>query len=117
MTLPLLHEPNENYDVVPGLVHTDFYNQIHVVLNIKTDKEFTISAGTPLQQLIPINRNDNTKKIIFGNESMFKFVRNSGLGDAYIPSEKSRVYYRKKQKDLDLETEERDSKKWYSLRK
>lgn len=117
MAIPLLHEPNENYEIVPGLIHTDFYNQIHIVLNIKTDKEFFIPAGTPLQQLIPINRNDNTKKIIFGNESMFKFVRNSGLGDSYVPADNSRVFYRKKQKDLDLESEERDSKKWYSLRK
>jgi hypothetical protein len=117
MAIPLLHEPNPNYDIVPGLIHTDYYSQIHIVLNIKTDKEFIIKAGTPMQQLIPINRNDNTKKIIFGNESMFKYLKHSGLNDSYAPSESTRVYYRKKQRELDQEALERDSKKWYSLKK
>ncbi len=114
MAMPILHEPNPNYEIVPGLVHTDFYNQIHIVLNIKTDKEFFIPAGTPLQQLIPINRNENTKKIVFGNESMYKYVKNSGLGENSIPSENPRVFYRKKQKENDIEKE---NKKWYFLKK
>jgi hypothetical protein len=32
MALPVLHEPNPNYMVMPGIVHTDFYNQIHTFL-------------------------------------------------------------------------------------
>ncbi len=117
MAMPILHEPNPNYEVVPGLIHTDFYNQIHIVLIIKTDKEFTIPTGTPLQQLVPINRNQNTKKIVFGNESMYKYVKNSGLGENNISADSTRVFYRKKQKQLDLEIEEKDNKKWYSLKK
>jgi hypothetical protein len=70
-----------------------------------------------LQQLVPINRNQNTKKIVFGNESMYKYVKNSGLGENNISADSTRVFYRKKQKQLDLEIEEKDNKKWYSLKK
>jgi hypothetical protein len=117
IALPLLHEPNPNYEIVPGMIHTDFYNQIHIVLNIKTDKEFTIPAGTPLQHLIPVRRNDNTKRIVWGNESMYKYVQNSGLGDSSIPSTNTRVYYRKKQRDNDAEMLEKESKRWNFLKK
>jgi hypothetical protein len=112
LVLPVLHEPNPNYTVVPGIVHTDFYSQIHVVINVLTDKEFTIPAGTVVQQMIPFRRTDNTKKIIWGNESMFKFLVGSGLGPGCVIEEKGSNYYRKKQKDLE---EESLNKKWYSF--
>lgn len=109
MVLPILHNPDPRYTIVPGIVHTDYYNQIHVVLNILTDKEFTIPAGTPIQHMIPIRRTDDTKKILWGNESMFKFVAGSGLGDGCLIQEDSSHYYRKKQKEMEKES----LKKWY----
>lgn len=113
MVLPVLHEPNPNYTVVPGIVHTDFYNQIHVVLNITTDKEFTIPAGTPIQFMVPITRKNNFKRILWGNESMFRFVVNSGLGEGCLVSPDRTHVYRKKQRELDLEVEK--DKKWLNF--
>jgi hypothetical protein len=48
---------------------------------------------------------------------MYKYVKNSGLGENNISADSTRVFYRKKQKQLDLEIEEKDNKKWYSLKK
>lgn len=105
MVLPILHEPNPNYTVVPGIVHTDFYNQIHIVLNITTDKEFTIPAGTPMQFMVPITRKNNFKRILWGNESMFKFVQSSGLGKGCLVAPDRNLFYRRKQKEIDNEIE------------
>jgi hypothetical protein len=106
MSLPILHEPNPNYTIVPGIVHTDFYHQIHIVLNITTDKEFTIPAGTPMQYMIPISRKNTIKKVTLGNESMYKFVATSGLGlGSRIAPDRS-IYYRRKQREIDREVAE-----------
>ena len=97
LSLPVYHEPNENYTIMPGMVHTDFYNQIHIVLNVLTDKEFTIPAGTPIQHLVPFHRNFDIKNIVFGNESMARFVNGTGmgLGSLSVPDESH--LYRKMQ--------------------
>lgn len=93
LSLPVYHEPNPNYTIMPGMVHTDFYNQIHVVINVLTDKEFTIPAGTPIQHLIPFHRSYNFKKIVWGNDSMARFIQGTGmgLGSLSVPDE-SHVY-------------------------
>jgi len=118
MALPILHEPNPNYTIVPGVVHTDFYHHIHIVLNITTDKEFTIPAGTPMQYMVPITRRDSFKRIIWGNESYRRFLQVSGLGVGNLITPDRNLFYRKKQKSTDLEILEAEKeKKWYSLRK
>lgn len=103
MSLPILHEPNPNYTIVPGIVHTDYYHQIHVVLNITTNKEFTIPAGTPIQFMVPVTRKHIPKQITLGNESMFKFVSASGLGIGSRIAPDRNIYYRKKQREIDNE--------------
>lgn len=103
MVLPLLHDENPNYKIVPGIVHTDSYSQIHIVINVLTDKEFTIPAGTPMQQMIPFKRTEDVKKIIFGNESMFKFWAQTGLGIGGLVQEESHMIYRKTQRLLEEE--------------
>lgn len=117
MALPVLHEPNPNYIVMPGIVNTDFYNQLHIVLSVLTDKEFTIKAGTPLQHVIPIKRNENFKKIIFGNETMFKFHIGNGmsksLGRGCVDTDDNSQLYRKIQKENDIQAELEGNKKWY----
>lgn len=117
MVLPMLHEPNPNYTIVPGVVHTDYYHTIHVVLNITTDKEFTIPAGTPIQYMIPITRKHSLRKIVWGDESHYRFLNGSGLGLGSLIAPDRNLYYRKKQKLTDLEILEGANKKWYSLRK
>lgn len=105
ISLPVLHEPNPNYTIVPGIVHTDYYHQIHIVLNITTNKEFTIPAGTPMQFMVPITRKHIFKKVTIGNESMFKFVSASGLGLGSRIAPDRNIYYRKRQREIDKEVE------------
>jgi hypothetical protein len=72
--LGIMHEPNPNYDIVAGIVHTDFYHQINVVLNIKTDKEFIIPHNEPLVHLVPFKRTEDFGNIKMMDESDFKYV-------------------------------------------
>lgn len=117
VTLPMLFEPDPRYSIVAGIVHTDYYHQINVVINVHTDEEFTIPAGTPIQHMIPIRRNDNFNKIIWGNESMFKFIAHSGLGEGHLVVEdrEKSVIYRKLQRRADLKIQESESRKktWF----
>lgn len=115
MSLPILHEPNPNYTIMPGIVHSDFYNQIHIVISVLTDKEFTIPAGTPMQHMIPIKRTENIKKIVFGNESMFRFHVGNGMGEGSISVSDNSQLYRKLRMKNEQEAEAR--KKWFFSKK
>ena len=48
LVLPTILEPNPNYTVMPGLIHTDYYHTINIVLVINTDQPFKIDIGTPM---------------------------------------------------------------------
>jgi hypothetical protein len=114
MCLPILHEPNPNYAVMPGIVHTDFYNQVHLVLSVLTDKEFTIPAGTPMMHMIPIKRTENIKNIVFGNESMYRFHIGNGMGEGNVAVSDNSQLYRK----LRMQNEqESDRRIWNFLKK
>lgn len=106
LSLPVYHDPNPNYSIMPGIVHTDFYNQIHIVINVLTDKEFTIPAGTPIQHLIPFHRGFDFKRIVWGNESMAKFTEGTGMGLGSLSVPDDSHLYRRLQKKNDLEIEE-----------
>ena len=95
ISLPVAHEPNPHYSVVPGIVHSDYYHQINVVINVHTKEPFTIKAGTPIMQLVPIERSMNTSQIIWGNESMSRFVMSSGLGYGHLIEKDQSLSYRK----------------------
>lgn len=103
MALPMLFEPDPRFSIVPGIVHTDYYNQINVVINVHTDKEFTIPAGTPIQHMVPIRRKNNIKNILWGNESMFRFVAAGGLGEGQLVEADKSYIYRKLQRKIDKE--------------
>lgn len=103
MALPIAHEPNPNYIVMPGLVNTDYYRQLHIVIAVLTDKPFTIPAGTPMQHLIPIRRSENFKRIVWGNESMHRFRAGNGLGRANISHDDEGAVYRRFQKQYENE--------------
>ena len=99
----MLQQPDSRYTVVPGIVHTDFYHQIHIVLNINTREEFMIPEGTPLQHMIPIRRNSHVQKIIWGNESMFRFVKDSGTSNFLVRTKDTSLFYRQKLREIDNE--------------
>jgi hypothetical protein len=112
ITMPMFFEPNPDYTVVPGIVHTDFYNHVNIVINITTDKEFVIPAGTLIQQMIPYHRHRDFKRIIWGNESMTRFIRGNGLAKGSLATPDDSRLYRSKQMEIEKDLGE---KKWYSF--
>ena len=84
LILPIYWEPSENYQVLPAIVHTDFYHTVNVVLNLTSDKPFTIGYGTPLAQMVPFKRNADFEEIIFQDESEFKYLEYTGFGFGHI---------------------------------
>jgi hypothetical protein len=115
ISLPIIHEPNPNYTIMPGIVHTDFYNQIHVVINVLTDKEFTIPAGTPIQHMIPFYRPKNINKIVWGNDSMYRFIQGTGMGKGCLSVPDKATLYRSHQMENDRLAEEK--KRWNFFKK
>lgn len=99
------YEPNNNYDVVPALVHTDYYHQMNVVLNLKGTEPFVIRYGEPLVQIFPFFRSGDTESIKFGSEDDFKYVYGRGVSDgpARLTGEGIGLGYRKNRKTNDAE--------------
>lgn len=95
LMLPMYFEENDDFSILPAVVNTDYYQIANIVLNVKTDKEFSIRQGTPLVQLVPVERKKFIKKIDFIDESFFKYASsnmymtggtapvNGGTGIAY----------------------------------
>ena len=111
MILPVYWEPNENYTVVPAVVHTDFYHLANVVLNITTDRAFGIKHGTPLVQLVPFKRNADFEKIDFNDESYFKYVATTGFGMGHIaPHDGTAAPYRRERIRVDKQLEDQNNK-------
>ncbi len=72
MFMPPMHNPNEYFTILPGIVDTDTYlDAVHFpfVLN-DPDFEGLIPAGTPIVQIIPFKR--NSWKLVFGGEKEIK---------------------------------------------
>lgn len=47
--MPMTYEFNENFSILPGIIHTDHYHQINLQMMIHSkEKEFTIVRGTPM---------------------------------------------------------------------
>ena len=112
LILPVYWEPNENYTVVPAVVHTDFYHLANVVLNITTDRAFGIKHGTPLVQLVPFKRNADFEKIDFNDESYFKYVSTTGFGMGHIaPYDGTAAPYRRERIRVDKQLLEESTKK------
>jgi hypothetical protein len=110
LVLPAMFEPNENYSVVPSVVHTDFYHLANVVLNITTDTEFVIKYGTPIVQYIPFKRDSDFSEIIFNDESYFKYVASTGFGSGFaVPWNGTAAPYRRERIKIDKELAEKAS--------
>lgn len=102
--LPVYWEPSEHYQVLPAIVHTDFYHTANVVLNLVSDKPFTIKYGTPLAQIIPFKRDSDFETIIFEDESYSKYVSSTGYGFGHIfPTNGTSGPYRRERMRVDEE--------------
>lgn len=107
LILPAYFEPSSDYQVIPSVVHTDFYHLANVVLNITTDKAFQIKYGTPMYQIIPFERKSAIGEIIFNDESDFKYVATTGFGMGHLaPSDGTAGPYRRMKTAVDAEIAE-----------
>jgi hypothetical protein len=80
-----LINPQPEFDVVPGIVNTDYYHTVNVVLNVKTKEPFYLKQGTPIAQLIVVKRKENTDSIIFGDQGLHSLHRSRGFGGPWSP--------------------------------
>lgn len=108
MIFGILHEPNPDYDVVPAVVHTDYYHHMNVVLNPRRSEDFRITYGQPLAHVIPFKRSGDTKDVLFADESDYKYVASRGLGVGPAPLlnhddkfESSGRFYRRMKRKID----------------
>lgn len=113
--LPASYEPRKEYDVLPAIVHTDFYHTANIVLNIRTDRPFKIEAGTPMVHVIPFERKNDFEHISFLDSSNFGLVHGRGLGDGHLqPNTEvsgTSAPYRRTLKKVDTEIADQDQKK------
>lgn len=112
MFLPVLYEEQTEYSVLPSIVNTDYYQMANIVLNIKTDSEFTIKQGTPLAHVIPIERKNDIRHIDYVDESFFRYASSSMyLTGGVVPSSGTGIAYRKAAKVVDASLEKKS--KWW----
>jgi hypothetical protein len=112
LLLPPLYEPNKEWQTMASVIHTDFYHNLNLVLNIYTDKAFWIKAGTPVMHLIPFKRNGDITKIGMQDESMWRYITSRGFGDAHvIPVMSTGGSYKTYQRKVDSELEQEPKKR------
>lgn len=102
--LPILFEPNPYYQVVPAVVNTDIYHEANLVLNITTNENFRIQAGTPMIHLIPFKRNKDFNDLKFMDESNFPLTTSRGFGKHQrFPNASTSAPYRQYSRIIDEE--------------
>lgn len=99
------YEPNPHYDVVPAIVHTDYYHHMNVVLNLKGSEPFVISRGEPLVHIYPFKRSGDIEKIKFATEDEYKYVFGRGVstGPTNISGDGVGLGYRRNRKNNDAD--------------
>ena len=103
--LPQIWEPNPNYEVMGAVIHTDYYPNANLVINVLTDKPFRIPEGTIMQHIIPFKRDDCMleTQVLKGDESVHKLLRNTGFGPVFTTPEDTIGGYKREQKRMDKE--------------
>jgi len=101
LALPVAYEPDPRYQVLPAVIHTDYYHNLNVVLRVMTGESFIISAGTPIYHLIPFKRSDKLSSIQIGDEMMHHHGSHRGIARGNIGRFTRRGSYRKHQRQQD----------------
>jgi hypothetical protein len=114
LILPCYWEPSEDYTVVPAIVHTDFYHAINIVLNLTGDRPFALKYNTPIAQLIPFKRDSDFTKVLFNDESEFKYYASTGFGSGFISPKETGATYRKERIRVDARLKEDNKRRWWS---
>ena len=110
IVIPPMFEPNKDWTTVASIVHTDFYHNLNVVLNITTENPFTIKAGAPVMHMIPFKRNMDTEEILMEDSDLYRFVNARGFGDsAVIPIFSTGRAYKSYQRQIDEDVETKES--------
>jgi hypothetical protein len=101
--LPMSWEPNSDYQVLAAVIHTDYYPNANLVINILTNNPFRIKEGTPMFHIIPFERKQSMLKtsLIKGDESIHKILKNTGFGTVFLTDEDMKGGYKKQQKEMD----------------
>ena len=103
LCLPVAYEPDPRYEVLPAVVHTDYYHNMHVVLRVMTDETFVIEAGTPIYHIIPFKRSDKVKHIVLGDSVMHNDGVRRGMEHGSLNRFTRKGQYRKHQRVTDAE--------------
>lgn len=90
--------PRSEFAVVPGVVNTDSYHTMNVVLNVLTPKEFYVAQGYPIAQAIVFKRSDNPREIIEGDSSVHKLLKHRGFGGPWPPQWRKGKYKREQRR-------------------
>jgi len=103
--LPAIWEPNPNYEVMGAVIHTDYYPNANLVINILTDKPFRIPEGTIMQHIIPFKRDASIldTEVIKGDETAHKLLRDTGFGAVFTTQEDTHGGYKREQRRMDAE--------------
>ena len=104
LLIPPLYDADPKYHALPGIVHTDYYHAVNAVLQINTDEEFVIKAGTPLFQLIPFRRKDNISKMMVAPHEAALKMRARGVSYGNINPFSRKGLYRKHQRKADADS-------------
>jgi hypothetical protein len=110
LMIPCYWEPSEDYTVVPAIVHTDYYHSMNVVLNLTGDRPFALKYNTPIAQLIPFKRDSDFTKVLFNDESDFKYYASTGFGSGFVSPRETGATYRRERIRVDKELETNGAK-------
>jgi len=58
LQMPMFYEFNEDFEVLPGIIDTDFHYEINQQVMVKKEGTIEIKRGTPLCMYIPFQRNE-----------------------------------------------------------
>ena len=103
LALPIAYEPDPRYQVLPAVIHTDYYHNLHVVIRAMVEDNFTITAGTPIYQLFPFKRKDKLHTIIMGDAAMHRDGQTRGMNYGSIAKFSVKGAYRKHQRKADAD--------------
>lgn len=106
--LPALWEPNENYEVLAAVVHTDYYPNANCVINVLTNKPFRIEEGTVMQHVIPFKRDSvimNTE-VLRGDQTAHLLMRDTGFGAVFTTQAHAHGGYKREQRRMDEEVKD-----------
>ena len=79
LMLPLDYERDERFDVLPGVIDTDRYHQLHVLLRWRGEGSTTLEAGQPLVLLVPFRRERHRLSVV-NDADLFARLNGTGLG-------------------------------------